>query len=76
MFSATETAYSSLLQALTQGQADSIRKLKQMIKRHVSSKRYVDTPAFIRVTTLFSLTSLRLKLIYKIHGHDYICDFQ
>ena len=43
MFSATESACSSLLQALTQGQADSIRKLKQMqmIKdMHVSSKRY------------------------------------
>ena len=71
MFSATE---SSLLQALNQGQTDSIRKLKQMIKDMLAVK---DTHAFIRVTTLFSLTSLRLKLIYKImHGHDYICDFQ
>ena len=62
-----------MLQALNQGQADSIRKLKQMIKDMLAVK---DTHAFIRVTTLFSLTSLRLKLIYKIHGHDYICDFQ
>ena len=60
MFSATETACSSLLQALTQGQADSIRKLKQMIKDVLAVN---DTHAFIRVTTLFSLTSLRLKLI-------------
>jgi hypothetical protein len=44
MFSATETACSSLLQALNQGQADSIRKLKQMIKDMLAVK---DTHACI-----------------------------
>ena len=60
MFSATETACSSRLQALTQGQADSIRKLKQMIKDMLAVK---DTHAFIRVTTLLShLSSIKIDI--------------